>query len=254
MIDTHAHLEFPSFKADLDEVIAKSFEKGLSHIVNVGGNLERNERCLEIAKGNKDISAVVGIHPEDCDIDPFAQAMAKLREIAKDSQVVAIGETGFDFKEAQATKETQQDFFEEQIKISQELDLPLVLHIRDAYPEALEVLKNNLKDGQKFVVHCFSGSAEQAKTVLDMGGLISFTGIVTFPNAKGLESAVEVVPLEKVMVETDCPFLAPQEVRGKRCEPWHVIYTARKIAKLRGISLEELEQATDKNAKEFFGI
>ncbi len=254
MIDTHAHLEFPSFNSDIDDVIKRSFDKGLSHIVNVGGNAERNKNCIAIAAKNKNIYAAVGIHPEDCDIDPFAHAMAELKKSSSAPKVVAIGETGLDKHNARADIEIQKDFFEAQIDLAREMKLPLIIHIRDAYAEALEIIKQRIEPKQKFVVHCFSGTKEFADEILKIGGMISFTGIVTFPNAKEIAEVAKSVPLEKIMVETDAPFLAPQEVRGKRCEPWHVIYTAKFIAKLRGIQLSELEKITDETARKFFGI
>jgi TatD DNase family protein len=166
MIDTHVHLEFPSFKADLDEVIKRSFDKGLSFIINVGGNIERNKLAAAIAGKYPNIYAVVGIHPEDCDIDPFAHATAELKKIAGEKKIVGIGEAGLDYHSARADKEIQKDFFEAQIAMAAELKLPLVVHIRDAYEDALKILKEKLVPRQKFVVHCYSGSIKFAKQIL----------------------------------------------------------------------------------------
>lgn len=280
LIDTHAHLDFPDYAGDLDAVLTRAREAGVTRIVTIGTSIEGSRRSVALAEKYPEVSAVVGVHPTSLEDAP-EDLVAPLRELAKNPRVVAIGETGLDYHRlpSQSTpglvtdpnlaaitgsgtggiqdaldegyKEMQAAIFEQHLDLACELGLSVIIHQRDAWEDTLEILKN-YTGRLRAVFHCFGGSIQQAREVIALGHLVSFTGIVTFKKAEIVQECAAQVPEDSFMVETDCPYLAPVPFRGKRCEPAHVRHTAEAIARLRGQSLEELAASTTRNAHGFF--
>jgi len=251
LIDTHAHLDFPKFDDDLDEVIARAKSAGVEKIINITSYRRDFDKVRGIVMSHDDIWQSAGIHPHDTQILADPNWQQELTEYASYKNVVAVGEIGLDYYEMENTKAEQKSLFVPQLEIASEHDLPVILHIRDSYDDVYDVVKD--KD-LRAVVHCFSGNLAAAEKFLKLGYLISFTGIITFPKTENLAKVVKEVPLEKIMVETDAPFLAPQRIRGERCEPAYVKDVAEKIAEVKGISFAEVAKQTTKNAEKFFGI
>jgi TatD DNase family protein len=281
LIDTHAHLDYPEFAADFDDVLRRAKDAGVTRIITIGTSIENSRRAVELAEKYPSVYAVIGVHPTHAE-QAGDDIITPLRELAKSPRVVGIGETGLDYHhlpsveaakqknvqvfnalqsgteeqleagiEDGAYKSKQTDLFEEQLDLAVELGLNVVIHQRDAWDEALEIMRNY---GRQIsgVFHCFGGTLEQANEVLDLGHLVSFTGIVTFKNGASVREVAAKVPLDSFMVETDCPYLAPVPFRGKRCEPAHTRLVAESIASARGVSLEEIARATTTTAEEFF--
>lgn len=269
LIDTHAHVNFKAFKDDWREVLNRALEKNI-WTVNVGSQMETSEKAVEIANQfEKGVYALVGFHPlhvmhhmdenKPENFDP-----KRLEELIQDKKTVGIGETGLDFFRLPKEREEeimklQKEVFVKHLEIAKKYNYPVTVHCRDerdeavAYREILEML-NDFKD-VKAVIHCFSEDWEIAKMYLDAGLMISFTGICTFKKkAECVQDVVKKIPLERIMLETDCPYLSPEPVRGKTNEPAHVEHIAHKIADLKGITFEEVADQTTKNAKEFFNI
>lgn len=252
MIDTHAHLQWPVFDKDREQVIERAFAAGLSAIVSVGYDLDASLEAAQIAKDHPHIFAVVGIHPHNAKTIR-ADVLGSLRELAGNARVVAIGEIGLDYYRNLSPRTVQKDAFEQQMLLAKELGLPVVVHDREAHADVLQVLRNFGGDVTG-VLHCFSGGLDMAREVIKMGYSISIAGPVTFPNARNLHQLVQNLPPESIVLETDCPWLAPQSHRGKRNEPAFILETARRVANLRGISLDDLIEITSQNAKRLFRI
>jgi len=260
LVDTHAHLAFPNFDPDREEVIHQAQEAGVSRIICVSASLEEAAKACQIAASYPQVWASVGLHPQE--VRPkesqgmsLDQQLAELETLAHHSRVVAIGETGFDFSppppgERARNFEEQDCLFRAQIKLAQKLKLPVIIHSRQARAETLKLLKE--AGPPNGVVHCFSEEWEFAQAILDLGLLISFTGIVTYPKAEPVQDVARRLPLEQMMLETDCPFLAPQPVRGQRNEPKYVKMIAEKVAELQGKSLEAVASATTKSCQQLF--
>lgn len=257
LIDTHAHLDFPQFEGEIEEVIKNSQKLGVDKIVNIGCDQERAKTAVKIAKKYKNVFATVGLHPSDINEENFEKDFAIIEELATSHQknkIVGIGECGLDFfKQKNPPIELQKKAFRKHIELAIKINKPVIIHFRDAKEIAEEFFEQNrdLK-GYKFVVHCFSENLEFAKKIIDWGGMISFTGIVTFLNAGIVQEVAKNISLDKIMIETDCPFLAPQKYRGQRCEPAYVLEVAKKIAELKEISVEEVAKKTTQNAENFF--
>lgn len=251
LIDTHCHLDFPEFDQDRQEVIRRAQNSGIGYIINIGSSLKGSQRSLELSKKYDFIYASVGIHPHEA--DKFTQKEeAAVRELAKKDKVVAIGEIGLDYYKNYSKAENQKPLFLSLIRLAKDLNLPLVIHSREAGEDTLKILKEAMP--LKAVVHCFSGDEIFLKACLGLGFFISFTCNVTYPKAQNLRNLVKIMPLEKLMLETDAPFLAPQELRGKRNEPEYVKYLAVEVALLKGISVDEVARITTENAKLFFHL
>ncbi|MFL6542287.1 MAG: TatD family hydrolase [Chthoniobacterales bacterium] len=281
LIETHAHLDYPDFAPDFDDVLRRANEAGVTRIVTIGTSIESSRRAVELAEKYPNVYAVIGVHPT-VDDGQVTDVMTPLRELAKSPRVVAIGETGLDYhrlpsmavakeKEVQvfsalgseteqeveaeihdgAYKARQAELFEQQLDLAVELRLNVVIHQRDAWEDTLEIMQPY---GRQFsgVFHCFGGTLDQANEVIAMGHLVSFTGIVTFKNGTEVREVAAKLSLGEFMVETDCPYLAPVPYRGKRAEPAHTRLVAEEIAKARGITLEEVAHATTATAEEFF--
>lgn len=263
LFDSHCHLDMPPLSEELEAVIQRARTSGVNQIMNVGTSLHRSSEVVKIAESYEGVWATVGIHPQDGgEITDLDAAIGSLKELAKSKKVVAIGEIGLDYYSAgkgekgfvsEHEKELQKKLFSAQIKLAQELNLPVVLHIRDAWDEAYEIIKNSDKVG---VVHCYTGDEKEVKRWLDLGFYIGFTGFVTFEQTKfdHMREAAKTIPLEKILIETDAPFLAPEPHRGKTNEPAYVSFVARKIAELKNISALDVAEQTYKNAQDLFRI
>ena len=282
LVETHAHLDYPDFAKDLDDVLRRATEAGVTRIITIGTSLESSRRAIDLAENHSNIYAVIGVHPTYAE-EAEEDVITPLRELASNRRVVGIGETGLDYhhlpsveaakeKNVQvfarafqgeteeeieaniqdgAYKSRQASLFQQQLDLAAELGLNVVIHQRDAWDDALEILKAYTKQ-LRGVFHCFGGSLEQANEVIDLDHLVSFTGIVTFKNGVAVRDVATQIPIWKFMVETDCPYLAPVPFRGKRCEPAHTRIVAETIAAARGIPLEEVGEATTETAERFF--
>ncbi|HUW47854.1 MAG TPA: TatD family hydrolase [Patescibacteria group bacterium] len=252
LIDSHAHLQWRSFDQDREEVINLAKEANVKYIVNIGYDLEGSKKAVELAERHEGLYATVGIHPHNASA-LNEKVLDNLRRLSENPMVVAIGEIGLDYYRNLSPKTVQQKAFEAQMILAQELELPVVIHDRDAHADVANTL-SKFKGKLKGVMHCFSGNLEMAEQCAKMNYYISFAGPVTFPNAHMLHETAKSIDLNSILLETDCPWLAPQEMRGKRNEPAFLPFTAEKIANLRGISLEELAEATTRNTKRIFHI
>ncbi len=254
LTDTHAHLDYPEFQADFPGVLARADAAGVKRLVCIGTGIESSMASIALAEKWAQVSAVVGVHPnhvsEEC-----PDFLPALGELAKRDCVAAIGETGLDYfrlaREDSAGRAAQAAAFRVQLDLAAELALPVVIHERSAWDDTLAIIRE-YTGRVRAVFHCFGKSPEHAREVLALGHLVSFTGIVTFKNAPEAQASAASIPLDGFMLETDCPYLAPVPHRGKKCEPAFVRHTAEHIAKLRGISLEELSAATEATAVKFF--
>jgi TatD DNase family protein len=257
LIDSHAHLDL--FKGDRNEVIARAFAEGLSAVVTVGIDLNSSRKTLEIARSHEKIYAVAGVHPHDAKM-VTKNTMDEIRKLAADPKVVAIGETGLDYYRRLSPEDVQVRVFREFLDLAADIKLPIVIHDRDAHDQVLRILAEQHKKGGftaaagPGVIHCISGDWTYAKTCLDMGFYISVPGVVTFPRAATLVEVVKKLPADRVLVETDCPFLTPEPFRGKRNEPAYVKYTAAACAKLRGENEAAFMDQAAKNTMRVFGI
>lgn len=249
--DSHVHLVLEQFDNDRDKVIQEALSSGITHIVQSCDNLNEVKKNLTLTKNYENLYSSVGIHPHEAKTWNDMSAIT-IKQYTKEKKVIAIGETGLDFYYNYSPKDTQIKVFREQIKIAKEVLLPLIIHTRDAFKEAIEILKKEKADCGVF--HCFTGDLESTKEILKLGFYISFSGILTFKNAAYLREAAKEIPLEKTLIETDCPFLAPVPFRGKRNEPKFVRYVAEELARIHNSSTEEIGEVTSENAKRLFGI
>jgi TatD DNase family protein len=282
LVETHAHLDYPDFANDLDDVVRRATEAEVTRIITIGTSVESSRRAVALAEKYPNIFAVIGVHPTYVE-ESGEDVITPLRELARNLRVVAIGETGLDYhrlpsveleKERKtqvfakalqtstedqveagihdgAYKSKQASLFEQQLDLAVELGLNVVIHQRDAWDGTLEIMKP-YTGKLRGVFHCFGGSLEQANEVIDLDHLVSFTGIVTFKNGTAVRDVAAQLPLFKFMVETDCPYLAPVPFRGKRCEPAHTRVVAETIAAARRISLKDVAEMTTQTAEEFF--
>ncbi len=252
LIDTHAHLYFEQFDQDRDEVIQNAFKAGVKKIINIGIDLETCRQSIRLAEQYPGLYAAVGIHPNDSNgLDD--KTSAELKELTRHPKVVAIGEIGLDFYRNRSPVETQKKAFRLQINLAKELGLPIVIHNRQAGREILDILKSEAIDGLSGVFHCFSEDKNFAEEVLESGFFISFTGNLTFKKSQ-LPEVARMIPLNQLLLETDCPFLSPEPKRGRRNEPAHMVYIAQKLADIKEIELSELEKMTTANAVRLFGL
>ncbi len=266
LIDTHCHLDFEDFDKDREEVIKRAQEGGVGKIINIGCNLERAKKSLEIAQKHEFIFTSVGLHPQEADKDN-EKFFAELEKLLKEPKVVAIGECGLEYQSQisnlksqndnlkfKAIQEKQKEVFLRQLELARGFKKPVIIHCRNAYSEILEIFKKEKEKNSdlKGVVHFFSGRLSQAEEFLKLGFLLSFTGVITF--ARDYDRVIKAVPLEKIMVETDAPFVAPVPYRGQRNEPLYVKYITQKLAELKGLDFEKVAQITTNNAQNLFGI
>ncbi len=260
--DTHAHLDYPDYANDLSEVVARAQAAEITKIISIGTSLDSSERAIRLAEKFPNVFAAVGWHPTEAEKAPNDLRPA-LREFAKHPKVVAIGETGLDYHHLPGEKpeftaaddarykEKQAEIFRQQMEVAAEFDLNCVIHQRAAFDDTIAQMKPFIGK-TRGVFHCFGETVERMKKVFEIGSLVSFTGIVTFKNAQNVRDCVAAAPLDKFMLETDCPYLAPVPFRGKRCEPAYVKEISETIAQTKNCSLDELSAATCKTAMEFF--
>ena len=252
MIDTHCHLNDDWLYPDVDKVVNNFLHEGIEKVICIGCDPKSNARAKEIAKKYESVYYSVGVHPDDESTFNLEELETFLRE--KDNKLVAVGEIGLDYFHNKENKDRQIDVFEQQIKLAKKYGLPIVIHCRDAYGDMLDVLKKHAPFKSGAVMHCYSGSLEYAKELLKLGVKFSFTGTVTYKNAKNVQEVAKNLPLDSFFFETDSPYLTPTPFRGERNEPKHVKLVAEFVADLKGISFEEIEQISDENAKNFFKI
>ena len=250
-IDTHCHLEMDQFAGDRDEVIKRAFEAGLAALITIASDPASNERVLELVRAHKDIFCTVGVHPHEARLVD-GDILADIRKLAADSNVVAIGETGLDYHYDNSPRELQREVFTEHLRIAQETGLPVVIHVREAEEDALKIMsEEGVTNG---VLHCFSGSPALLEYAVDKGLHMSIAGPVTFKKAVELKDAAARIPDDLLLLETDAPYLSPVPMRGKRNEPAYLLHTAREVADLRGVTLEDVARVTTLNARRLFGI
>lgn len=255
LIDSHAHIQGAEFAADVAGVIDRARAAGVEKIIVVGGagDLSNNAAAIALAHSFPGLFATVGMHPHDA--RPVGEEeILSLRELARDPKVVAVGETGLDFYYNHSPRPIQLELFCRFIRLARDLRLPLVVHNREAEREVAELLRREGKGDLRGVIHCFTGDYQSAKGFLDLGFYLSFTGIITFKNADSLRNVVRKLPLDRILVETDSPYLTPVPHRGKRNEPAFVRLVAEAMARVRGLSLEEVAQATSYNTCKLFSL
>ncbi|MEW6447769.1 MAG: TatD family hydrolase [Bacillota bacterium] len=252
LTDTHCHLDDERFEADRAKVIERARAAGVTQIITVGYDIDSSRRAIDLAGLLPGVFAVVGVHPHDAAAAP-PDYIEVLRRLAREPRLVAVGEIGLDYYRDLSPRPVQREVFIAQLRLARELGLPVVIHCRDAHGEVYEILKREAA-GLAGVMHCFSGSWEEAKRFLALGFHISIAGPVTFPQSTKLVEVARRVPLDRLLLETDAPYLTPVPHRGKRNEPAYLVHTAQKVAGIRGISLEELASATAENAKRLFRL
>jgi len=253
LIDSHAHLEMKDFDKDRNRVIARAVEAGVRHIITVATTIPDVHKALDIAQKNESVFLSIGIHPHEAK-DIREGDYAELRSLSKEKKVVAFGEIGLDFYRNHSPRQVQLARFRELLRLGKDLQLPIILHDRDAHEEILKILKEEGNGRWRGVFHCFSGDVPLAKKVIQMGFFISIPGTVTFSKATTQQEVVRCIPLEKILLETDCPYLAPEPYRGKRNEPAFIRNTAEKVASLKSLSFEDVCRITSLNARALFGI
>jgi TatD DNase family protein len=253
LIDSHCHLDMSSYKEDLDQVLANAKFHGVHSIITIGIDEKSSRAAIELAKTHSMVKATVGVHPHDvAQIDDFTYD--RLTKLVRNNKkhVVGYGEIGLDYAKQYAEPAIQKKAFQKQLEVAKELDLPVIIHDRDAHDDTLKILRQTSPFPSRGVMHCFSGDLELAEKVMKLGFLISIPGVVTFKNGTSLQEVAANIPLESLILETDGPFLAPTPWRGKRNEPAYLLYTAEKLAELKGISMEEVADQTSRNVEELF--
>lgn len=255
IFETHAHYDDEDFDIDREELIGSLKDEGVLAVTNIGANLKTSAQTVEFTKKYDFFYGAVGVHPSDTDELENVDGIAILRDMAvSNDKIVAIGEIGLDYHYEDTNKEIQQKWFIEQMKLAKELHLPIVIHSREAAKDTIDIMTEYNADQLGGVVHCYSYSKETAKTFLDMGFYFGIGGVLTFSNAKKLKEVVEYVPLDKIVLETDSPYLAPTPFRGKRNSSLYIPYVAEEIAKIKGISVDEVYEATWDNAFKMYRI
>lgn len=251
IFDTHAHYDSGSFNADRDAVLSALPEAGVELVVNPGCDVPSSQAAVALAEQYPHVYAAVGIHPEDCagctDTDFDA-----IRALCAHEKVVAIGEIGLDYYWKEVPRDLQKEVFRAQLQLAKDLDLPVIVHDREAHADCLAMVKEF--PGVRGVFHCYSGSAEDAKTLVKLGWHLSFTGTITFKNARKAPEVIAAVPMERLMVETDAPYMAPTPFRGKRCDSRYVYRMAETIAEIKGLTRQQVEEITTANGKKLFAI
>jgi TatD DNase family protein len=265
-VDTHAHLQVDRYGADREAVVRRAEEAGVMPIVTVGADLASSRAAVALAERHAGIYATVGVHPHGAR-SVETSTIDELRDLAGRGCVVAVGEVGLDYYHDYSPRDAQREVFEAQLALAAELGKPVVVHLRDkegqttAYELALRMLGGWVRDrqlagasGSPGVLHCFSGTLETARAALDLGFYMGVDGPVTYPNARALQAIVAELPLKRLLLETDCPYLAPQARRGKRNEPAYLPYIGEKVAELQGVEMAHVAQVTTDNAARLFGL
>lgn len=253
LIDAHCHLTYEPF-VDIEAVLKRSTDAGVTSWITIGTDLADSQKAVELAGQFENIFTAIAIHPHNAK-SADNQTITQLKDLAKNKKVVAIGETGLDLHYDFSTPQQQQDSFTRHIEIAKELNLPVVIHSREAFDETMEILEANESGLKGLVFHCYSGDVRQAKIILDKGWYISLTGVVTFKNAETTREVAKYVPLDRLMLETDAPYLSPEPMRKQKVnEPALLIHTAKFVAALRRMELDKFAEAVTTTAKQFFAI
>lgn len=253
IFDTHAHYDDEAFDQDRNELLNSMQSQGVDFIINVGASMDSTKKTLELAKEYPFIYAAVGVHPSET-TGLSEEDMQWIKSKASCEKVAAVGEIGLDYYWPEPDKAVQKKWFERQLQIAGEVKLPVIIHSRDAAKDTFEILKGWRQDLSRVVIHCFSYSREMAREYLNMDFYFGIGGVITFKNAKKLIEAVEYIPMEKILLETDCPYLAPEPYRGKRNQSGYIDFVAQKLSQIKKISKEEVLAQTMRNAKEFYGL
>lgn len=251
IIDTHAHYDDEAFDEDREELLSSLKENGIERVINVAANMKGARASVELAHRYPFIFAAVGVHPDDCD-EINEETLAELEELCKDEKVVAIGEIGLDYYWDNVDREIQKKTFRQQLALAKKVNLPVIIHSRDAAKDTVDILMEEESKGIKGVMHCYSYSKETAEILNKLDFYYGIGGVVTFKNAKKLVEALEVIPMDRILLETDCPYLAPTPFRGKRNCSLYISYVVEKLAEIKGITKEEVERITSENAKRVF--
>ena len=255
LFDSHSHYNDEKFDNDRDNIIEETLASGVFNFIVAGYNIEGSIKALEISKKYKEVYATAGISPNDVEDIKYKvdESILKIEEIAKNKKVVAIGEIGLDYYWNKENKDLQKEVFIKQIELANKLDLPIVIHTRDAFVDTIEILKQN-NVNRKGIFHCCPLNQELVKEAVKLGYYISLSGVITFKNAKNVKDILELIPDDKLLIETDSPYLSPEPLRGTRNNSMNVKYVAGKIAEIKNKELEEIADLTNKNAKRIFNI
>jgi TatD DNase family protein len=255
LVDSHAHIQVKEYTGDIAAVIQRAGEAGVEQIIVVGGagEMSSNTAAVSLAESCANLYATVGMHPHDAK-DVGEEEIQELKKLTACPKVIAVGETGLDYYYNHSPREVQRRVFAQFVRLAGQTGLPLVVHERDAANEAIELLRSEGAGKIRGVIHCFTGDYQAARNYLDLGFHLSFTGIITFKNAQPLRDVVRRVPLDRMFVETDSPYLTPVPYRGKRNEPAYVKLVAEMVATVKGITLEEVAHTTTRNVQQLFGI
>ena len=253
LIDTHSHYNDEKFDNDRDEVIQNITNSGITTIINAGYSLESSKRAIEIANNYDFMYATVGVSPNDIE-NLENNYIEQIKEMAKEQKVIAIGAIGLDYYWNKENKETQKEIFIKQVELANQLGLPIVIHTRDAVMDTIDILKNKVNCNKKGVFHCCPLNTELIKEGLKLGFYISFAGPITFKNSKNAEEIVKMVPIDRILTETDSPYLSPEPVRGTRNDSRNIKYIAQKIAQIKNMPIENIAEQIQKNAKTIFKI
>ena len=252
IIDTHAHYDDEQFDADREALLRSMEENGVGAIVNAGASVESWDQILEMTKRYPFLYGMIGVHPDEVGA-MNEENFARMERLLGCEKIVAVGEIGLDYYWDQESHDLQKEWFIRQLKLARQLRLPVLIHSREAACDTMEIMKEYAQ-GLKGVIHCYSYSKEMAKEYVKLGFYIGVGGVVTFKNARKLKETVEALPLTSIVLETDCPYLAPTPYRGKRNNSIYIQYVAAEIAKLKGITYDEVIAQTEANAKELYGI
>ncbi len=254
LIDTHSHLTFGPLAEQVDAVLERSRQAGVRQWITVGTEPRQNAAAVKLAARQSNLYATVGIHPHDAK-DVTAETLVELDRLAQSEQVVALGETGLDYHYDYSPRTDQKRVFAQQLDIARRLHLPVIVHSREAFEDTIDILDRHASGIHSIVFHCFGGDAEQARIVLDRGWYISFTGVVTFKNAQIARAAAQRTPLDRMMLETDCPFMSPEPMRKQKTnEPALMVHTARFLADLKGVDYDTFAAAVTKTSTDFFRL
>ena len=251
LFDTHAHLNDPAFDPDREELMNGLAAKGVGLVMNAGCSLESSRDIVDMTAKYPWLYGSVGSHPDSAD-EVNEEVIEQYRKLCQNEKIKAIGEIGLDYYYEDIPRQIQQKAFRMQMALAQELDMPVIVHEREAHDDGMRIVKEFPK--VKGVFHCYSGSAEMARQLVNMGWYIGFTGVLTFKNARKAVETAASIPLDRIVIETDCPFMAPEPFRGKRNDPGYLYRMAERLAEIRGITVEEAAQATTENAKRLYRI
>ena len=253
IFDTHAHYDDEAFDADREELLAGLPAAGIGQVVNIASSVKSIDDCLALAHRFPHVYCALGIHPEHC-ADMTDALLEEIREKLSDDKALAVGEIGLDYYWPQPDRELQRYWFAKQLRLANEVDLPVVVHSREAAADTMRIMKENLADKVGGVVHCYSYSADLAKEFVKMGFYIGIGGVVTFKNAKKIVEVAREIPLERILLETDCPYLAPVPYRGKRNSSMYLPYVVTRIAEIKGVAEEEVISVTESNARNMYRL